>query len=380
MNPSIDIEIRKEEEKDYLATEEMCLRAFWNLHGTGCNEHLLVRKLRKNEDYIPELSRIATIDGKVVATIMYSKAVIRDGEKEYPVITFGPLAVDPMYQNTGIGGKLLRYTIELAKEAGYPGILIFGEPKYYPKHGFVTADHFGFTDPDGKNYDAFMAFELQEGAFSNMKGKFFESEMFETLTMEEADEMAKEFQPILKGKFPCQWSYENANQEKDGYHVEPAEHYLKEFRSLFNEYIEELALYKPWFADKKDEWGNYLTPVHDEFFSAVEKKPFVIFDDDKAVGITVMSVPNAEELEDDCLSYIEEMYVEKASRGKGIATDIVKRYLRQQNGNVGFCVLKKNKKAVDIWEELMEKEGYKWKRFESDEDTWFYRVEIAVSE
>lgn len=380
MNQNINIEIRKEKEADYLATEEMCLRAFWNLHGPGCNEHLLVRKLRQHEDYLPELSRIATVDGKVVAAIMYSKAVIRDGETEFPVLTFGPLAVDPMYQNTGIGGKLLTYTMEIAKEEGYPGILIFGEPKYYPKHGFVTADHFGFTDANGNNFDAFMAYELKEGAFSNRKGKFYESDVFETLSMEEADEMAREFRPILKGNFPCQWSYENATQEKDGYHLEPANHYVKEFRSLFNEYIEELALYKPWFADKKDEQGNYLLPVQDEFFTAVEKKPYVIFEKDKAIGITVMSVPNEEELEDGCISYIEEMFIEKKSRGKKIATDIVKRFLRQQDGNVGFCVLKNNDRAVGIWEELIKNEGYRWKRFESEEDTWFYCVEKAISE
>ena len=112
----------------------------------------------------------------------------------------------------------------------------------------------------------------------------------------------------------------------------------------------------------------------------VEKKAYVIFEKDKAIGITVMSVPNEEELEDGCISYIEEMFIETKSRGKKIATDIVKRFLRQQDGNVGFCVLKNNDRAVGIWEELIKNEGYRWKRFESEEDTWFYRVEKAISE
>ena len=43
----------------------MVMRAFWNIHGPGCNEHLLVHKLRESEDYIPQLSRIAELDGKI---------------------------------------------------------------------------------------------------------------------------------------------------------------------------------------------------------------------------------------------------------------------------------------------------------------------------
>lgn len=370
-----NIEIRKETEADYLATEELCLRAFWNLHGQGCDEHLLVRKLRQHEDYLPEISRIATIDGNVAATIMYSKAVIRDGESEYPIITFGPLAVDPMYQNTGVGGKLLKYTMELAREAGFPGIVIFGEPKYYPKHGFVTADHFGFTDAGGNNFDAFMACELQDGAFNHMKGKFHESALLETLTEEEAEKMCKEFKPILKGKFPCQWTYPNASQEKNGYHLEPAKHYLRESRRLFNEYIEELSQYNPWLGEQKDENGNYLEKVYEKYFTTVEKKPYVIFVEDKAVGFTVMSVPDADEQEDGCISYIEEMFVEKQYRGKGIATDIVKRFLKQQEGMCGFSVLKKNEAAVSIWEKLLKEEGYHYKKVDEDEQIWSYFVE-----
>ena len=56
--------IRKEESKDYKETELMTMRAFWNIHGPGCNEHLLVRKIRESEDYLPELSRVAELDGK----------------------------------------------------------------------------------------------------------------------------------------------------------------------------------------------------------------------------------------------------------------------------------------------------------------------------
>ena len=38
--------IRPETPADYAATERMVQRAFWNIHGPGCNEHVLVRLIR----------------------------------------------------------------------------------------------------------------------------------------------------------------------------------------------------------------------------------------------------------------------------------------------------------------------------------------------
>lgn len=61
----------------------MTLRAFWNIHDAGCNEHYLVH------------------------------------------------------------------------------LLIFGEPDYYPKHGFVPCEKFGITTADGDVFDAFMAYPLK---------------------------------------------------------------------------------------------------------------------------------------------------------------------------------------------------------------------------
>ena len=65
---------RSETEKDYFYTEYMTKKAFWNLHNPGCDEYNLVHLLRKNEDYMENISRIAELDGEIIGTIMYSKA------------------------------------------------------------------------------------------------------------------------------------------------------------------------------------------------------------------------------------------------------------------------------------------------------------------
>ena len=66
-----NIIIRKEKKEDYKKTEYMVMRAFWNIHGPGCNEHLLTRKLRESGDFLPELSRVAECDGEIVGAIFY---------------------------------------------------------------------------------------------------------------------------------------------------------------------------------------------------------------------------------------------------------------------------------------------------------------------
>ncbi len=198
--------IRKERKEDYKETELMTMRAFWNIHGPGCNEHLLVHKLRTAKEYLPDISRVAELDGKIVGTIMYSKSRVYDKDTVHDIITFGPLAVDPMAQSLGVGGMLLKETLKLAKDAGYPGICIFGEPEYYPKYGFVTCDHYGITDANGNNFDAFMAYELQENGFLGIRGKFKEADIFETCeNEEEIEEFTKQFPHYEKLKLDCQW-------------------------------------------------------------------------------------------------------------------------------------------------------------------------------
>lgn len=229
--------IRKERKEDYKQTEHMVMRAFWNLHGPGCNEHLLIHKLRASDCYLPELSRVAEMNGKIVGAIFYSKAIIQDGDIIHEVLTFGPLCVEPLVQDLGVGGRLLRETMQLAKEEGYPGICIFGEPDYYPKHGFLTCDHFGITDWAGKNYAPFMGYELQEGAFQKIHGRFREDAVFENCEDEvELEEFNKQFLPYPKLKLSCQWFHEQrlgriSEVQKNTYTIQ---YWEKEFPAKLN--------------------------------------------------------------------------------------------------------------------------------------------------
>ena len=100
---------------------------------------------------------------------------------------------------------LIRETLPLVRAAGYPGVIIFGDSDYYPKHGFRANDHFGITTVDGRNFPAFMGCEALDNGFAEIHGKFYESEAFEHILQADVEEFDREFPPMERRYFPCQW-------------------------------------------------------------------------------------------------------------------------------------------------------------------------------
>lgn len=199
--------IRSETPNDYYETELATKKAFWNLHSPGCNEHYLVHLLREDSNYVPELTRVAVIDNKIVGTILYAKAYVQKGDIKTEVLIFGPLCVIPEFQNCGIGRELLSQTLTVAKEMNFGGIIIFGEPNYYPKFGFLTCDNFGITTSDNKNFDAFMGINLCQGFLESLSGgKFYVPKVYENLPTEKVDEYDKKFPHMEKLKLLGQWN------------------------------------------------------------------------------------------------------------------------------------------------------------------------------
>lgn len=79
---------------------------------------------------------------------------------ELEVLSLGPLTVAPKFQGKGIGSRLVRHSLSVAKILGYDAVIIFGHPTYYPRFGFQEAKEFGISTKEGKNFPAFMALEL----------------------------------------------------------------------------------------------------------------------------------------------------------------------------------------------------------------------------
>lgn len=191
----MQIEIRLVQPKDYRKIEELTRAAFWDVYAPGCDEHLIVHKLHQNRAYIPQLDFVATSAEKIVGHIIYSKSQVIDKAREMSTITFGPLSVDPDFQGRGIGSLLVKHSLKVARNLDYPAVIIFGDPHYYSRFGFVDARRYQISTENGENMPDFMALELIPQSLSQTKGKFYLSEIF-TVEAEDLAEFEKNFTPL----------------------------------------------------------------------------------------------------------------------------------------------------------------------------------------
>jgi predicted N-acetyltransferase YhbS len=185
--------IRLENKNDYREVENLTREAFWDIYKPGCDEHLIVHKIRNTSCFIPDLDFVVVQDNQIVGNIIYSKSKVMDKDNnEHQVISFGPISVLPSLQKKGIGSTLIKHTTEIAKEMGYKAIFIFGNPAYYHRFGFENAEKFGISTAEGLNFDPFMALELYKGSLKGISGRFYMSPVF-MVSQEELEDFEKSF-------------------------------------------------------------------------------------------------------------------------------------------------------------------------------------------
>ena len=172
--------LRNEMVSDYQVVEEVTREAFWNHHVPGCDEHYLLHIMRNADAFIPELDIVAEVDGKIVGNIVYTKAkIVDDNGRVHEVLSFGPISVLPDFQGKGIGKLLIEHTIALAKKLGYGAVLIYGDPDYYSRSGFVAAQNYQIRTADNMYAAPLQVLELYPGALQGISGRFFEDEIYE---------------------------------------------------------------------------------------------------------------------------------------------------------------------------------------------------------
>lgn len=194
----MDIIIRKEREKDYREVEEVTREAFWNYHNPGCDEHYLVHIMRRSPAFVKELDYVAVDGDRVVGNIMYAEGyILGDDNKKQPVLSFGPVSVLPECQGKGIGSKLIEHTKIIAKDLGYKAILIFGDPAFYKRVGFVSAETYLIGTSWNTYAVPLLACELVPGALAGCKGRFFEDEIYD-IDKEQAKAFDRRFAPKEK--------------------------------------------------------------------------------------------------------------------------------------------------------------------------------------
>lgn len=149
--------IRTERQCDFDEIRTVVKTAFVGAEHTDGDEHNLVDRLRYTEEYIPELSFVAEIKGKIVGYAMFSQIYIGINK----AIALAPLAVLPDFQNQGIGRALIETGHRKAKEEDYYCSVVLGSPEYYSKAGYLPALSFEIAAPFEIPPQFYMVFPLK---------------------------------------------------------------------------------------------------------------------------------------------------------------------------------------------------------------------------
>ncbi|AOT03787.1 N-acetyltransferase [Arthrobacter sp. U41] len=148
--PAPELVLRSEQPADRPAILALTAAAFAVSPATGLpvegepEEVRLMAALFDCEDYLPEFSIAAELDGEIVGHVISTRG--RVGELE--LLGLGPIGVVPRLQRHGIGSALMKETIARANAAGERGIALLGDPEYYSRFGFVTSTSLGVEAPD----------------------------------------------------------------------------------------------------------------------------------------------------------------------------------------------------------------------------------------
>ncbi|MBD2694539.1 GNAT family N-acetyltransferase [Anabaena catenula] len=142
--------IRCETLLDYSAIAEVNTLAF-----QGETEAKLIEKIRSSDRYIPELSLVIEIQGKIVGHILYSYINLVS-EKILPVLGLAPLAVHPEFQKQGIGSTLVKASLEIADTRGDAIVIVLGHPAFYSRFGFQPSVDYQIESPFPVPDDVFM--------------------------------------------------------------------------------------------------------------------------------------------------------------------------------------------------------------------------------
>ena len=107
-------------------------------------EARLVDQLRACPGWIPALSWVAELDGRVVGHNVCTRGFVG----EIPCLGLGPVGVAPDLQLAGVGSALMHAMIGAADALDEPLIALLGNPAYYSKFGFVPSTDVGIAAPD----------------------------------------------------------------------------------------------------------------------------------------------------------------------------------------------------------------------------------------
>ncbi|HKK95076.1 MAG TPA: N-acetyltransferase [Anaerovoracaceae bacterium] len=134
--------IRKETPADYEIIRDLVKEAFKTAEFTDGEEHVFVDYRRRSGKYINDLSLVAEEKNKIVGYIMISETHVECEGNNYLMLYLFPLVVNKDFRKENIGSRLVKYSLNKAKDMKYKAVFLAGNENYYNRFGFVaTCDH-----------------------------------------------------------------------------------------------------------------------------------------------------------------------------------------------------------------------------------------------
>jgi predicted N-acetyltransferase YhbS len=92
--------------------------------------------------------------------------------KRAGALMLGPLAVDPAYANQGYGRRLVRESLDAARDAGLSLVILVGDEAYYARLGFAAVQPIGrIMMPGPVDLKRILAAELKPGSLATYTGR-----------------------------------------------------------------------------------------------------------------------------------------------------------------------------------------------------------------
>src|SRR3569833_838832 len=134
-----EIKMREERQGDAEAIAVVNRSAFG-----GEDEAHLVAALRTSPSFVPELSLVAEVGGRISGNILLFRAkLMRPQGKAEDVLALEKKAVVPSQSQRGIGAMLSQAAIRRASALGFGAIVVVFLPDYYSRFDFTQAARHG---------------------------------------------------------------------------------------------------------------------------------------------------------------------------------------------------------------------------------------------
>lgn len=175
-----DIIIRPETPKDYKDIVSLILRSFkeGTNYSDGTDIVALIEEIRVSKYYIPELSFVAELDGKIVGHFLFSHFPLSKTSKggyldSKDVVMLAPVSVHADYFHKHVGVTMLTLGIQKVKEYGFKGITVEGDFHFYNHVGFKTSSEYNIYPTSGHPMNeprCMMCQETYEGSLEGIQG------------------------------------------------------------------------------------------------------------------------------------------------------------------------------------------------------------------